>query len=199
MKNTFSFISITLLSLVLTSQPAWSEEPTYQSDYVGQEKREIKTLSPDDISQLREGRGWGLAKAAELNGLPGPIHLLEMQEEIELSSEQIEKITHIYEKMKTDAQRLGNRLIALEKSLNSEFVNKTITDKRLKQLLTAIAETRKVLRYTHLSAHLSTPALLSEKQLTAYNSLRGYNSGDPCNNIPKGHDPKMWRMHNGCS
>jgi len=40
------------------------------SPYAGQETREIRTLSEEDIRQLQKGEGWGLAKAAELNGLP---------------------------------------------------------------------------------------------------------------------------------
>ena len=51
----------------------------YKSKYIGQERREIKSLSNDDIKELRAGAGWGLAKAAELNGLPGPKHILEMK------------------------------------------------------------------------------------------------------------------------
>ncbi|MBT3972460.1 MAG: hypothetical protein HOE99_01485, partial [Acidiferrobacteraceae bacterium] len=50
------------------------------SPYVGQETRVIKSLSAEDIDDLINGRGWGLAKPAELNGVPGPAHLLEMQQ-----------------------------------------------------------------------------------------------------------------------
>jgi hypothetical protein len=52
---------------------------SFASPYAGQETRRIKSLSEQDIDELRQGRGWGLAKAAELNGLPGPAHLLEMR------------------------------------------------------------------------------------------------------------------------
>ena len=57
------------------------------SPYAGQEAREIPTLSEEDIRQLQDGEGWGLAKAAELNGVPGPAHLLEIADQgmIELS------------------------------------------------------------------------------------------------------------------
>jgi hypothetical protein len=44
-----------------------------------------------------------LAKAAELNGVPGPAHLLEMKEKIDLSAEQIRVIEDIY--MKTLSSR----------------------------------------------------------------------------------------------
>ena len=49
----------------------------------------------------------------------------------------------------------------------------------------------------HLSAHLVTPNLLTQKQIEKYNMLRGY-SDDPCANVPDGHDPAMWRRHNRC-
>ena len=38
---------------------------TYTSKYVGEENRKIKSLSPDDVEELKKGGGWGLAKAAE--------------------------------------------------------------------------------------------------------------------------------------
>jgi len=31
-----------------------------------------------------------------------------------------------------------------------------------------------------------------------YNELRGYSSDDPCENVPEGHDPEMWKRHNNC-
>jgi len=42
------------------------------SEYSGDEDRAIKSLSADDIEELRRGGGWGFARAAELNGVPGP-------------------------------------------------------------------------------------------------------------------------------
>jgi hypothetical protein len=42
------------------------------SPYAGQEQRPIKALSETEMRDLAEGRGMGLAKAAELNSYPGP-------------------------------------------------------------------------------------------------------------------------------
>ena len=66
------------------------------SSYAGQQQRSIKSLSDDDIVELQRGGGWGLAKAAELNGVPGPLHLLELKDKIPLSEDQIEQITALY-------------------------------------------------------------------------------------------------------
>lgn len=194
--------TLLVVSMLIGSHVALADEQHqqhYKSKYQGQENRKIKSLSDDDISQLQKGQGWGLAKVAELNGMPGPIHLLEMKKEINLTDEQVNKITGIYDVMKERAQAYGEKLIKLETELNKEFVNKTITDTKLRQLLADISETHRELRYIHLSAHLSTPALLSESQLFQYNTLRGYNISDPCSQTPKGHDATMWKKHNGCS
>jgi len=169
------------------------------SKYAGQEMREIKSLSPDDMAELRRGGGWGLAKAAELNGVPGPAHLLELKKEIALDPGQIAAITKLFQTMKVQAIAQGEKLIDLERQLEELFKGGTITDAGLRSSLAAIAETRRELRYIHLATHLKTPTILSADQIKNYNALRGYGAGDPCANVPKGHDAEMWRKHNGCT
>ena len=168
------------------------------SSYAGQQNRKIKSLSADDIQQLKRGQGWGLAKAAELNGMPGPSHLLQMKDEISLTAEQERKIRALFHDMKSKAIPLGNKLIELEKNLNDSFSNKSITSEDLDQKLTAISKVRKELRYVHLVTHLMTPNILTPQQINEYNLIRGYGSGNPCENIPEGHSVEMWKKHNGC-
>jgi len=80
-------VSSTLLgctvALLITASMARSQSP-----YIGQASREIKALSPQEISDYLSGKGMGLAKAAELNGYPGPAHVLELAAQLELTSEQ---------------------------------------------------------------------------------------------------------------
>ena len=192
-------VIVQVLVIMLVATFAFSEaDHSHKSKYAGEEKREIKSLSANDIEELRNGKGWGLAKAAELNGLPGPVHLLEMKEEIDLSAEQIRAIEDIYVKMKQQAVPLGLELIELERELNNHFANRTITNVLLHQILQKTAQVHGQLRYVHLSAHLKTPDILKAEQITLYNKLRGYSSDDPCENIPKGHDPTMWKKHHNC-
>lgn len=194
-------MKIVYVVLILTLIPFSSfsaSNHSHKSKYAGQEAREIKSLSESDIEELRNGRGWGLAKAAELNGIPGPVHLLEMKEEIALNPDQIEKIDTLYQGMKKQAISLGLKLIELERKLNSHFANGAITEKLLHELLEQITQVRKRLRYVHLSTHLKTPGILTVKQIDLYNKLRGYYSDDPCKNIPKGHDPEIWKKHHNC-
>ena len=188
-----------VLILILIPFSSFSaSKHSHKSKYVGQEKRAIKSLSESDIEELKHGKGWGLAKAAELNGVPGPIHLLEMKGEIKLSPEQIRRIEDVYQRMKRQAIPLGLELIELERRLNNHFANGTITEKLLNELLGEIAHVYKKLRYTHLAAHLETPTIVTPQQIALYNKLRGYSSEDPCENIPEGHDPEMWKRHHNC-
>jgi Spy/CpxP family protein refolding chaperone len=130
-------------------------------------------------------------KAAELNGMPGPSHVLQMKNEIALTNIQEIKIKTLFENMKLKAIPRGNKLIELEKELNESFSNKTITKELLSQQLLAISKTRMQLRFVHLETHLLTPAILTNEQVKKYNQLRGYNLGAPCSNVPKGHDAEM--------
>ena len=60
------------------------------------QSRAIKSLSESDIQELRRGGGWGLALPAELNGMPGPVHLLELKDQIPLATDQVPQ-THLDE------------------------------------------------------------------------------------------------------
>lgn len=165
--------------------------------YAGLETREIKSLSEQDIQEIRRGGGWGLALPAELNGRPGPAHLLELKVELGLSAEQVSAITEIYEAMRVDAMAAGARFIAAEAALSNAFDDPVLSEDALQSLLADAAAARADLRFVHLSRHLETPALLTQAQIQKYQVLRGY-SDDPCLNVPEGHDPNMWRRHNGC-
>lgn len=165
--------------------------------YAGLETRDIKGLSEEDVKELQRGGGWGLALPAELNGLPGPAHLLELQTELELSAEQVRTITAIYEEMRVAAMAAGERFIAAEAAISDAFAGPDLSEETLHSLLADAAEARTELRFIHLSRHMSTPEILSDRQIERYNILRGY-ADDPCTNVPEGHNPDLWRRHNGC-
>jgi len=186
-----------LIVLVFFVSVVYANNNNHTSKYIGQENRKIKSLSIDDINELKKGAGWGLAKAAELNGYPGPVHILQMKDKINLTKQQEEKIENIYKSMKEEAIILGTKLIDFEKQLNDKFSNKTISQNDLEQIVSNIEKIRAKLRVVHLATHLKTPEVLSLEQIDLYNKLRGY-SKNPCLNIPEGHDITMWKKHNGC-
>jgi Spy/CpxP family protein refolding chaperone len=188
--------AIALVCLLMTPAPGMAAA-SLTSPYAGEEKREIKTLSPEDVEELRQGRGWGLARAAELNGLPGPAHLLEMADEINLSAGQRAEVQALFEEMQKAAIPLGLELIERERDLNLAFAEGRVGEEALRRLLAASAESRRDLRYVHLSTHLKARPLLTDEQVNLYNRLRGYGREGQADEVPEGHDPEMWRRHRG--
>jgi hypothetical protein len=105
----------TLLCCVLALL-SWSAEAQGQSPYVGQGFREIKALSPQEISDYLSGKGMGLAKAAEVNGYPGPAHVLELATQLHLSADQKVKTEALFKRMQDRAIPLGKELVEEERA-----------------------------------------------------------------------------------
>jgi len=144
------------------------------SPYAGQEARTIKALSDEDIAALRKGEGMGMAKAAELNGYPGPMHVLTLAKQIELTDSQQRQVTAIFERMNAAAKSLGAELITHEQTLDELFAKGEITPDRLTAEMAVVAELQGRLRSVHLGAHLETRALLNPDQIARYEQFRGY-------------------------
>ena len=169
-----------------------------QTPYAGMQNRAIKSLSDNDIKELRRGGGWGLALAAELNGMPGPAHMLELKEQIALNQDQVTKTQALLDDMRKAAIPTGERLIAAELALENAFAKGAVEEASLRRLLAEAESVRTELRFIHLSQHYKTVQFLKPEQIKRYNILRGY-AEDPCKNIPAGHNPEMYKRHMGCS
>ena len=168
------------------------------SAYAGKETRLIKSLSEQDLEEIARGGGWGLARAAELNGVPGPTHLLELADEIGLTEQQHSEVEAIRAQMQADAIIAGERFVTAEQALDAAFQQGAPDAEALERLVSEAGQARAALRLVHLNAHLLTLPLLTDAQISRYSALRGY-SDDPCASVPEGHDPEMWRSHNGCN
>ncbi|CUT14630.1 hypothetical protein BF49_5710 [Bradyrhizobium sp.] len=146
--------------------------------YAGLEHRPIKALSQQQIDDLRAGRGMGLALAAELNGYPGPSHVLELGDRLELTADQRIQVQRLFDAMKQEAVSLGNKLVEQETELDRLFSTRVATSESLRATLVAISETQAALRESHLKYHLSTTAVLDPSQKQRYAELRGYQRRD---------------------
>jgi hypothetical protein len=144
--------------------------------YAGQQARTIKALSDDDIAALRKGEGVGMAKAAELNGYPGPAHVLALAAQLGLTETQQREVQAIFDRMSAAAKPLGGELIGQEQALDQLFAKGEITTDRLAAVTAVIAELQGRLRSVHLAAHLETRALLNANQIARYQQLRGYDN-----------------------
>src|SRR4051812_41793505 len=103
------FVTLSVAAMMLAFGSAAAQTP-----YAGIQTRAIKALSDQQIADLRAGRGMGLALAAELNGYPGPSHLLELADRLGLSDAQRSSARKLFEAMKSETIPIGERLIAQE-------------------------------------------------------------------------------------
>ena len=149
-------------------------EGAADSPYRHQMDAEIRGMTSQEIAELRAGSG--LARAAELNGFPGPRHVLDAVAagQLELRADQLEAVRQIHQHMQSEAQRLGARLLDEERTLEGAFRSRAITAADLDARLARIAALQAELRAVHLRAHLTTRPLLSPEQLARYDEIRGY-------------------------
>jgi len=177
-------LALAALSAAVIGTAAVASPPSHRgghtgrpSPYAGEEGRAVSTLSADDVRALLGGRGWGLAKPAELNGFPGPLHVLELADALELTPEQRKSVQGSFDRMKARAQELGVRYVQAEQALDDVFRSGAVDAGKLSELVAHAEKLRAELRMTHLGAHLEVSALLSPEQRQRYMQLRGYSGG----------------------
>ncbi|MCY0725949.1 hypothetical protein OVW19_29850, partial [Klebsiella pneumoniae] len=83
----------------------------------------------------------GLALPAELNGYPGPMHVLELSDKLHLSAEQKARIEGLFASMKAEAVPLGARLLEQEAALDRQFAARSITEESLRAATAEIGAT----------------------------------------------------------
>jgi len=85
------------VAVFILTAPVFADAPP--TPYAGQQTRAIKALSDDDIASLLKGEGMGMAKAAELNGYPGPTHVLALAPQLKLTEPQRQQVQAIFDRM----------------------------------------------------------------------------------------------------
>ncbi|MDX1429127.1 MAG: hypothetical protein R3282_02515 [Rhodothermales bacterium] len=164
----------TILAILASPALLAQHDPAHHSPYVDHADREIKSLSDEEVTQLLGGEGMGLALPAELNGYPGPKHVIELADELELSTEQRQATQDIFDRLKSSAVELGKKIVHLEKELDAAFANHSISPESLESMTSEIGSLKGLLRATHLRAHLEQTDVLNPAQRHRYVELRGY-------------------------
>ena len=168
-----------VLAGLLVSLTSGAEVPTVDhlsglSGYAGQEARDIKAMPPEDVQSYLLGKGMGLAKAAELNGYPGPSHVLSLASQLHLTPQQKKLTEALFVSMEEKAVGFGLPLVEEERNLDRSFADKVITPAALASSMARIGELQAKVREVHLEAHLAQVLILTKEQIVLYMQLRGY-------------------------
>jgi hypothetical protein len=82
---------------------------------------------------------------AELNNYPGPRHVLDLNDQLQLSPQQAEQIEAVFAQMDADARQAGQEIVAREADLSVVFARGAITEQELQERTTLRLQRRLVL------------------------------------------------------
>lgn len=125
----------------------------------------------EERAAIARGEGFGMAFPAELNGYPGPRHILDLQNELKLRPDQTAAVQKLFEEMKQQALAHGKDVLQAEGELEQMF-RANRPEAELREQVLRIASLRGELRWVHLRAHVAAAALLTKEQIAAYSQLR---------------------------
>ena len=178
MRRLATFVLLPLLVLPALAVETHQGPGNAHQPYAALNDRAVKALSPEETDALLTGKGFSQALAAELNGFPGPRHVLDFGDGLSMTVSQERAVQTLFDEMEREATALGRDIIAAETALDTAFASATIDEAALNDLTASIGRLRGALRATHLKYHLRTKAILSRHQVATYNRLRGYSGGD---------------------
>jgi len=188
-----SLLALAVAVLATTSSPAMTAETAaapmtghhnpggtpagnVHSPYAAHPGTAATGLLPEEVEGLVSGKGMALALAAEVNGYPGPRHVLDAAEagHLALRPDQHAAVERLNVQMLEEAQAKGQEILRVEADLAQRFRHGHIDESILRETLNRIGQLRAELRFIHLRTHLTTRALLTTDQIARYNAVRGY-------------------------
>ena len=130
--------------------------------------RRIEAFQREIDAVLADGRGAGLAFAADQNGYPGPLHVLELTRELGITAEQEVRMRGLFETMLRDARARAGRLAAAEARLARLFADRAADEVTVRAAVQDAEAARREVRLVHLLTH----DVLTETQRQKYHELR---------------------------
>jgi Spy/CpxP family protein refolding chaperone len=152
--------------------PGHSHPPAGAADASQAPHRRMEAYQREIDAVLADGRGAGLAFAADQNGYPGPLHVLELSRELGITAEQQARMRGLFETMRHDARERAERLAAAEARLARLFAAGAADERAVRAAVEDAEAARRDVRLVHLLAHLQTHDTLTEAQRQKYHELR---------------------------
>jgi Spy/CpxP family protein refolding chaperone len=153
----------TVLGIVLFT--AFAAQAQHQhgpaQPYRGEQSREIKALSMEEVEQYRSGAGMGYAKPAELNRFPGPMHVLEFADKLGLDEHQRAAMQRLMHAHKAEARAIGSKLVASEEALEALFRSGAVGTPALSRAVRESGALQAEYRLSHLETHRQARLLLT--------------------------------------
>lgn len=164
----------TVCLLIVLAGCAGPTSPSATTGYAHLLDSPVRGLTPGEIQELKTGAGMRLALPAELNGYPGPKHVLDLANDLGLNASQRQAVQSLYDRTNQQARAAGEKVLESYRALDGWFRNGTGSADDLEQLVKTLGEREAQLRLVHLRAHVECRDLLTDHQVELYKDLRGY-------------------------
>jgi Spy/CpxP family protein refolding chaperone len=126
------------------------------------------------VKQYQSGAGMGYAMPAELNRFPGPMHVLELADKLELTPEQLAKTRALMDAHKAEARAIGAKRVESERVIEKLFRSGKVDEATLVKSVREAATLEGEYRLSHLDTHRRMRSLLTDVQVARYEQLRDY-------------------------
>ncbi|HMH49708.1 MAG TPA: periplasmic heavy metal sensor [Candidatus Acidoferrum sp.] len=132
----------------------------------------VQTYEKALEQNLAEGRGFGMAFAADQNGYPGPLHVLELKDRLKLTADQEARMQAMLAAMFAESRPKSARLLESEAKLRQLFTRGQADEAAVRTAVAEVEKIRTEVRLVHLLTHLKTREVLSEEQRRLYHDAR---------------------------
>jgi Spy/CpxP family protein refolding chaperone len=162
------------VALTLTALPAQSQHPGHSHTPGAASDGHLKAQACADEFEavVRDGRGFGMAFAADQHEYPGPMHVLELKDRLGLDAAQETRVRALLHAMFAESRPKGARLLEAEARLRSLFARGVADEAAVRAAVAEVEQARADVRLVHLLAHLKTRELLTDVQRRAYHEAR---------------------------
>ena len=163
-----------LVTVLVAAHPALAQHRHHGHAPGGQSDghRRAQACADEFEAVVRDGRGFGMAFAADQNGYSGPLHVLELRDRLGLDAAQEARVRALLEAMFDEARPKGARLLDAETRLRRLFADGAPDASAVRTVVVEIERARTELRLVHLLAHLQTRAVLTDAQRRLYHEAR---------------------------
>jgi len=149
-------VAVTLAALAAI---AWAQ---HGHGSAGVEGHQVAQACATEFEKVvSDGRGFGLAFAADQNGYPGPMHVLELRDRLKLTADQAAKVQELMHAMFAESRPKGARLLEAEAKLRRLFADRTADEATVRAAVAEVERARSEVRLVHLLTHLKTRDLLT--------------------------------------
>lgn len=168
-RTRLAMMALSSMIIAMAAGDAWAQHGGHSP---GHSHQQIDAWYKEFEAVVREGRGFGMAFAADQNGYPGPMHALELKSHLQLTLEQEAKLHVLMQAMFSEARPKGASLLESEARLRQLFAGRTADAATVRAAVAEVEAARREVRLVHLLTHLETREILTDAQIATYTALR---------------------------